>query len=394
MKTILCKDLTALSPQEIDKEALYFFYGQNGPKDFRCAKVLTDPTQLSGVSSELDFLDQTKEKTPLLGPPLADLIASQRLISLNPYYKNVHETLFAMYHHFQSPLKIHIAALGDVGSTLLLGLKLLLPAERVDYIGILDRNQSKAQRFEMEMNQIGTAQDKAMPQVRIIPPERALDCDIFLFCASAFVPSVGDKTKDVRLCQLDKNTEILLPYIEMADAQKFKGLFVIVSDPVDLLCQRAKNHSTQLLPDQILGLGLGVMYQRARYYAQKEPFFSDFLFDGRAFGPHGQDLFIANSLSNFDWEKSLSLTQKTVTANLALRQLGFKPYIAPAISSAALSVLAIIQGDFHYSAQYLDGVYFGCKNRYPHFPFVLFEQNPLPEMLKNQLFQIVKRLGE
>lgn len=61
--------------------------------------------------------------------------------------------------------------------------------------------------------------------------------------------------------------------------------------------------------------------------------FSQFLTEGRSFGPHGQDLVIADSIENYNDELSKELTQLTVTANLHMRAIGFKPFIAPAYSS-------------------------------------------------------------
>ena len=55
-----------------------------------------------------------------------------------------------------------------------------------------------------------------------------------------------------------------------------------------------------LRPEQIQGYGLGVMNARAAYYAKKDSKYSDFLTQGRAFGPHGQDLVIANSILRYD----------------------------------------------------------------------------------------------
>ena len=73
---------------------------------------------------------------------------------------------------------------------------------------------------------------------------------------------------------------------------------------------------------------------------------------------------IANSISGYDDALSRELTEKTKTANLRLRELGFKPYVAPALSSGALSLLATIRGQWHYGSVFLGGVYFGVRNRY------------------------------
>jgi len=52
-----------------------------------------------------------------------------------------------------------------------------------------------------------------------------------------------------------------------------------------------------------------------------------------------------------------------VTSNLVTRDLGFKPYLAPALSSATLSILRTLTGKWHYSSTYLRGVYLGSLNR-------------------------------
>ena len=49
-----------------------------------------------------------------------------------------------------------------------------------------------------------------------------------------------------------------------------------------------------------------------------------------------------------------------------MRELGFKPYIAPGLSSAAISVLRMLRGETYYSALPLGGCYFGCRSRWTH----------------------------
>ena len=85
-----------------------------------------------------------------------------------------------------------------------------------------------------------------------------------------------------------------------------------------------------LFSHQVRGFGLGVMNARAAYYARKDPRFASFLTEGRSFGPHGEDLVIANSIDRYDDGLSCLLTERTVHANLQMREMGFKPYVAPA----------------------------------------------------------------
>jgi hypothetical protein len=74
-------------------------------------------------------------------------------------------------------------------------------------------------------------------------------------------------------------------------------------------------------------LRAGVMRARANYMAEREGIYGSRL---RAFGPHGQGLVIANAPNEgYDDALSRRLTEKTVEANLAIRKLGYKPYIAP-----------------------------------------------------------------
>ena len=67
--------------------------------------------------------------------------------------------------------------------------------------------------------------------------------------------------------------------------------------------------------------------------------------------------------ADYDHALSLQLTRDTVTANLKVRDLGFKPYLAPGLSSAAISVLRTLRGEYHDGAMALGGIYFGCRLR-------------------------------
>ncbi|MEG1596387.1 MAG: lactate dehydrogenase [Lachnospiraceae bacterium] len=262
-----------------------------------------------------------------------------------------------------SPQKrIHLLALGDVGSTVLIGLK-LLGSQDIESIGIYDISPEACQRMEMELNQISLPFDfSSFPSIYILKEEALFDCDLFLFCASASVPKLGSTTKDVRMAQFDVNRKIVAHYAQLADQQHYKGLFCVISDPVDPLCREVLQHSN-LSQEQIQGYGLGVMNARAAYFAKKDPRFASFLTQGRAFGPHGLDLIIADSITDYNPILSAELTEQTIHSNLVTRSLGFKPYIAPALSSAALSILLTIRGDWHYSSNCIRGVFLGSKNR-------------------------------
>ena len=288
--------------------------------------------------------------------------------------------------------RLHLLAIGDVGSTLLMGLK-LLGGDVIESIGICDLSDQITARWEFELGQIALPWNyNALPEVEVIPPQRLFDCDVFVFVASKGIPPVGSQVKDVRMAQFQANAGIVKHYARMARAANYQGLWCAVSDPVDPLAKTAYLESNKdengawdgkgLRPEQVQGFGLGVMNARAAYYAKRDGRFASFLTQGRSFGPHGTGLTIANSVEHYDDALSQELTQLTVTANLKMRAIGFKPYVAPALSSGALSLLLTLRGEWHCGSVFLDGIYMGVKNRYtpagvetellPHIPDALF----------------------
>ena len=288
--------------------------------------------------------------------------------------------------------RVNILAIGDVGSTLLTGLK-LLGGDVISSIGICDLSSQITDRWEFEMGQINLPWNyHVFPEVEVISPENLFDCDMFVFVASKGSPPVGSQVKDVRMAQFEANASIVKHYAKMARAKGFQGLWCAVSDPVDPLAKTAYLESNKdengnwdgqgLRPEQVQGFGLGVMNARAAYFAKRDERLASFLTEGRSFGPHGTGLWIANSIENYDEEISRELTHLTVTANLKMREMGFKPYVAPALSSGALSLLLTLRGEWHCGSVFLNGVYMGVKNRYtpagietellPHIPDQLF----------------------
>lgn len=298
-------------------------------------------------------------------------------------------------------VRVNLLALGDVGSTLLMGLR-LMGGDVISSIGICDLREGVAQRWEFELNQIQLPGPyDVLPPVEIVSPEQLFDGDVFLFCASRFVPDTTVKTGDVRMAQYRLNRELAALYAQKARQARYRGLFCVVSDPVDPLCRAVLTESNRapsgemdyqgLFSHQVRGFGLGVMNARAAYYARKDPRFASFLTEGRSFGPHGEDLVIANSIRNYDDALSRRLTEQAVRANLRMRELGFKPYIAPALSSGALSLLLCLRGRWHCSSTYLDGVFMGARNRVLPTGTEL-ERLPLPQALQDRLQTTMDRL--
>jgi len=270
--------------------------------------------------------------------------------------------------------RVHLLAVGDVGGTLLTALK-LLGGEVISAIGIRDLNENTVARWVTELGQISWPWEyNALPEVEAVSEEALFDCDVFIFAAAKSIPAVGGGVRDVRMAQLEANRPLAERFARQAREAGFRGLFIVLSDPVDPLCRaawRASNTGPDgsldhlgLLPEQVQGFGLGVMNARAAYFAKQDPRFASFLTEGRSFGPHGQGLVIANSVAHYDDALSRELTRLTLEANLRVRDLGFKPYVAPAVSSGAMQLLLALQGQWHCSSVPLGGVWFGCRNRF------------------------------
>ncbi|MGC2873175.1 lactate dehydrogenase [Ihubacter sp. mB4P-1] len=297
--------------------------------------------------------------------------------------------------HLGERNRVNLLALGDVGMTVLIGLR-LLGSDVISSIGICDIYEPNMDRLEQELNQVRYPFGiETLPSVEPVQTEALFDCDLLIFCASKGVPPIGSGG-DVRMAQLAANRELAAHYGRMAGKAGYKGMVAMVSDPVDPLC-KAFLDASGLLPSQIQGYGLGVMNARALYYAEKDSRFFRYRAEGRAYGPHGEDLVIADSIVDYDDSVSEELTKLTVEANMRVREMGFKPYIAPALSSAAISILLTLRGQWHYSSIYLGdqkrGAFLGIKNRMmPDGP--VYEDLPLPELLFERIRQAYHNLCE
>lgn len=344
---------------------------QRPMEDSLASLRVTDARQLTAKTEDVSWLDPRRMEKTEVPAALQQRLERGGMRAVNfahPQWRRLAE--WQLQNRKQ---RVHILALGDVGSTILMGLK-LLGGDVISQIGICDINESALQRWEFEMNQVTEPWDyEAMPPVEIVPLEQVFDCDCFLFVASRGIPPVGAQVQDVRMAQFDANRSLVEHYGRLARQAGFRGLFAVISDPVDPLAKAAylaSNASPNgcfdglgLLPEQIQGFGLGVMNARAAYYAKKDSRFSSFLTEGRAFGPHGSGLVIANSVEHYDDALSRELTELALHANLRMRELGFKPYVAPALSSAAVNVCRALRGQWHYSSVFLGGIFLGVRNR-------------------------------
>lgn len=350
------------------------FLGRWSYLDRRTAFHVTDPRQLTAGREDVRWLDPGRlEPAPDFPQEVLSAVKNGALTAVNTTHPRWRDAL-AFPVPKPGKKRIHLLAVGDVGGTLLTALK-LLGGDRVSTIGICDLNENTVARWTAEMGQISWPWDYgALPEVEPVTADRLFDCDAFLFAATRAIPPVGSGVADVRMAQFAANRPLVERFARQARAARFPGLFAVLSDPVDPLCKAAFLASNLdadgnwdglgLLAEQVQGFGLGVMNARAAYFANQDPRFAAFLTEGRSFGPHGRGLVIANSVEHYDDALSRELTERVETANLRIRDLGFKPYVAPAVASGAMQLLLTLRGEWHCSSVCLGGVWFGVKNRF------------------------------
>ena len=323
-------------------------------------------------------LDEPEGINLLLPPPaddaldaLAGFVQENGASVVNTVFTRWFEVMSDNWRRRDAAQIVHLVGLGNVGGTTAMGLKLL--GNDLKEIGVFDYDFNKRLRYEAELNQVLSIRDgERLPPVVILPDDELFCCDALLFTAAQAVPEVGAESgKDIRMMQYAANRELLRPYAKRARESGFTGYFMQISDPVDQLSRAVFLMSNQnergefdwqgLLPEQVRGFGLGVMHARAIYAAERDCLKTDQL---RCYGPHGHGLVIANAPeTGYQDDISRHLTNLAETANLEVRSYGYKPYIAPGLSSAAVSVLRALRGEWHDAAVPLGGVYFGCRSR-------------------------------
>ena len=276
--------------------------------------------------------------------------------------------------------RLGVIGLGDVGLTMVLGL-MLYGQTRYDELILVDPNEANCRRLSHELNQI-RSQVSRFPKVSLAQPEDLIRADLVLFVASVSVPRVGEAVSDARLVQFGSNWGLLSRYAEQLLAQGFGGLFGVVSDPVDYLATKLMR-TFELPAWRVMGFGQGVMAARAAFYGGDQV---------RMFGPHGQGLFVANQADRFDPVESERLSRLTLEENLVIRGFGFKPYIAPALSSAALAITDMLNGEVHYSSQILGNLAWG--ERYQFTPQGLLLRKLENDQLRDIIARTYYQVGE
>lgn len=301
--------------------------------------------------------------------PFAVSLAEHRIVAVNTSWEGWEYRLNYPGVPCRLPARVQIIGMGDVGHTCLIALR-LMGSDLIGDIGIYDVLESATERWAFEMGQcVWSFPDEDLPTVHQIKREDLFrHVDIVIFAAARGVPAPGEEAADVRKAQYQHNAPMVAEYAKLAREQDYQGMFIMLSDPVERLAQvawRQSNLNEQgefdgkgLRPEQVEGYGLGVMHARAGYVMP------EYIKNGRAFGRHGDGLILANDIAAYDDALSQELSARVASLNMDLRRrIGYKPFVGPAVSSGALTLLSRLRGTRHYSAVFMDGVYYGAPLR-------------------------------
>ena len=239
---------------------------------------------------------------------------------------------------------------------------------------IHDVDTANQQRWLLELGSIARWRGRdGLPRVRATTLSEMFNrCDVVLFAATDSVPPPGTPG-DVRAMQFAPNRTILRTLLEQARAAGYTGLFLVASDPVDLLAQAAFHDSNRdasgaftgdgLAPERIAGLGLGVMWARALACARRNGWDRVVARSGAVYGPHNTEAVAFDDIRKPDSRRSDSLSRAAREGNVTIRTLGHLPYVGPGVSSVALALQPLLAGKEILASVLLDGVYFGAPAR-------------------------------
>src|SRR6056297_362431 len=142
----LYTDLEKISPSQcFSRDEIIYFLGKLDPEKSKDSFCLSCPSLMDINEETLDILKEQKyiEKVDY---PIIKKIYDRKIKFINTKKKDWKKSL-----DFKMPKKwkINILALGDVGSTLLIGLK-LLGKDYIKEIGIYDKSENNTLRWERE----------------------------------------------------------------------------------------------------------------------------------------------------------------------------------------------------------------------------------------------------
>jgi len=269
---------------------------------------------------------------------------------------------------------VGISGLGRVGGLAASALAVMdRGRSRIGTLLLHDCDRANLERMRQELATVASWRGAAsLPGIEAVDlPEMLRRCDAFLFAAACAVPPLG-ALGDVRLPQFSPNRAALREALDAALAADYTGMFLVISDPVELLAQAGFHDSNApggrflglgLAPERVAGLALGIMWGRALARAQELGAGERVALRGVPYGPHSTDVLVFDDPADPDPDLCAAMNQAARNGNYRVRELGFIPHIGPALSSIVLTLPELLAGREVLASSFVDGIYFGAPCR-------------------------------
>ena len=134
----------------------------------------------------------------------------------------------------------------------------LLNQNACDELVLVDIDRKRAEGEAMDLNH-GLAFSGSHMKIRAGDYAECADADIVVICAG-----VAQKPGESRLDLLQRNTEVFRSMIGPVMASGFKGLFLVATNPVDIMA-RITQQLSGLDPRRVIGSGTALDTARLRY---------------------------------------------------------------------------------------------------------------------------------
>ena len=178
-ETLCFSNLTELPYEKIEEpretESLTWLF-EREPGSCRASFLVNDEELLWAGTESVAWLNKNrleenaKEKKEELPAWVRERIRDGAVRAVNHAHPRFHELL--NWQEKKGKKRVHVLAIGDVGSMLLTGLH-LLGGDVISSIGICDLSEQVTARWEFEVNQIAYPWEyDALPEVDVVPVEK------------------------------------------------------------------------------------------------------------------------------------------------------------------------------------------------------------------------------
>lgn len=197
--------------------------------------------------------------------------------------------------------KVILIGCGNVGMAY--AYALINQKDYVDELVLIDINQDKMIGEAMDLNHCLTYSPSKI-KVRVGNYQDCKDAKIVVIAAGA-----NQKEGETRMDLIYKNSKIFKSIIENIMNNNFKGIFLIATNPLDVMTYLTLKYS-KVEPNKVIGSGTTLDTARLRYILSEKLNICPKNIDAYVIGEHGDSEFIPWSNANIAFKKINTLLNK------------------------------------------------------------------------------------